>query len=457
MKLHASEIAAIVGGRLSGEDVSVQGVGTDTRYLAAGALFVALRGEHFDGHQFIRRAASLGCAAALSDQEGDLPLPQIVVDDTLAALQRLAAAWRLRCATQVFAVTGSNGKTTVKEMLAAILRQAASVLATRGNLNNHIGVPLTLLELDAAHDYAVIELGANHPGEIALLTRLSRPNAGVITNAGDAHLEGFGSREGVARAKGELFADLAADGSAVINADDQFAALWLELAGDRHRVTFGFGTDADVGARAIEYDGALTRFRLVTPEGEAAVELPLAGRHNIANALAASAVCWAMNVPLSAIAAGLSDTMPVAGRLQRRYTPSGATLIDDSYNANPDSLVAALAVLAEAGGRGWLVLGDMGELGDDAEAAHAEAGRQAREAGVDRLFAIGSLSAATVSAFGDGGQHFAERDALVAAVGRGLEADVTVLVKGSRAAAMETVVAALEASSGHTGEGDTTC
>lgn len=443
MKLHAAEIAVLVGGRLVGDDTAVQGVGTDTRSLDTGALFVALRGDHFDGHEFVRRAASLGAAAALVDQESDVALPQIVVDDTMAALQRFAAAWRLRCSAQVFAVTGSNGKTTVKEMLASILRQSASVLATRGNLNNHIGVPLTLLELEATHDYAVIELGANHPGEIALLTRLVRPHAGVITNAADAHLEGFGSREGVARAKGELFADLAADGNAVINADDSFASLWAELAGDRRQVTFGFGRGAAVRARALEYDGALTRFRLVTPDGEAAVELPLAGRHNVANALAAAAVCWSMNVPVPTIAAGLGDVTTVAGRLQRRKTAAGATLIDDSYNANPSSLAAALQVLASEGGRGWLVLGDMGELGEDAEAAHAEAGRQARQAGVDRLFAVGALSAAAAKAFGAGGQHFIERDALIAALAQDLAEGVTVLVKGSRAAAMEQVVTAL--------------
>lgn len=444
MNLYASEIAALVGGRLVGNDTAVQGVGTDTRSLASSALFVALRGERFDGHEFVRRAASLGAVAALVDRQADVPLAQIVVADTLTALQRLAAAWRLRCPARVFAVTGSNGKTTVKEMLSAILRQGASALATRGNLNNHIGVPLTLLELESSHDYAVIELGANHPGEIALLTRLVRPNAGVITNAADAHLQGFGSREGVARAKGELFADLAADGNAVINADDHFAPLWAELAGDRRQVTFGMAHDADVRARAIEYDGALTRFRLVTPDGEAAVELPLAGRHNVANALAAAAASWSMNLPLPAIAAGLGETAPVAGRLQRRITKSGAVLIDDSYNANPSSLAAALEVLVAEGECGWLVLGDMGELGEGAEAAHAEAGRAARKAGVGRLFAVGELSAAAVHAFGEGARHFPDRDALIAALLEDLCPGVTLLVKGSRAAAMEQVVAALE-------------
>lgn len=457
MKLRASEIAAIVDGRLVGEDVFVEGIGTDTRELPANSLFIALRGERFDGHEFVRRAASLGAAAALTDHQSETPFPQIVVADTLAAMQRFAAAWRMRSRAQVFAVTGSNGKTTVKEMLAGILRQGGCVLATRGNLNNHIGVPLMLLELEESHDYAVMELGANHAGEIATLTRLVRPNAGLITNAADAHLEGFGSREGVARAKGELFADLAADGSAVINADDDYAPLWTELAGDRHQVTFGLDANADVVARDIEYDGAVTRFRLITPDDQASVVLPLSGRHNVVNALASAAACWGMNVPLANIVTGLEHSVPVDGRLQRVAAASGATLVDDTYNANPSSLAAALDVLAGEGGRCWLVLGDMGELGDDAEAAHAEAGRQARAAGVERLFALGTLSASAVQAFGQGGQHFTDRESLINCLQRELGSATTVLLKGSRSAAMDKVVAALRPSAHETVEEGSSC
>ncbi|MEQ8800204.1 MAG: UDP-N-acetylmuramoyl-tripeptide--D-alanyl-D-alanine ligase, partial [Salinisphaeraceae bacterium] len=321
MKLRLSEVATLVNGRLVGDDAWVEGVSTDTRRLAPGCLFVALRGEHHDGHEFVRRAATLAAGAALVAREVDGGPSQILVGDTLAALQRLAAAWRLRSNAPVLAVTGSNGKTTVKTMLAAILGQSGRVLATRGNLNNHIGVPLTLLELSAEHDFAVVEMGANHPGEIALLTRLARPNVGLITNAGDAHLEGFGSREGVARAKGELFADLAADGIAVINADDAYADLWGELAGDRRQLRFGLRGKTEVRAHDVTTEANGMRFVLTAPDGEAAVTLPLAGRHNVANALAAAAAAAAVGTPVAAIAAGLAAVPPVAGRLPARSAP----------------------------------------------------------------------------------------------------------------------------------------
>ncbi|MEQ9799936.1 MAG: UDP-N-acetylmuramoyl-tripeptide--D-alanyl-D-alanine ligase [Salinisphaeraceae bacterium] len=443
MKLRLSEVATLVNGRLVGDDAWVEGVSTDTRRLAPGCLFVALRGEHHDGHEFVRRAATLAAGAALVAREVDGGPSQILVGDTLAALQRLAAAWRLRSNAPVLAVTGSNGKTTVKTMLAAILGQSGRVLATRGNLNNHIGVPLTLLELSAEHDFAVVEMGANHPGEIALLTRLARPNVGLITNAGDAHLEGFGSREGVARAKGELFADLAADGIAVINADDAYADLWGELAGDRRQLRFGLRGKTEVRAHDVTTEANGMRFVLTAPDGEAAVTLPLAGRHNVANALAAAAAAAAVGTPVAAIAAGLAAVPPVAGRRRARYATGGATLIDDSYNANPDSLAAAIEVLTAGTGQAWLVLGDMAELGDATDKRHAEAGRLARKAGVRRLFTIGRHSALAAGAFGDGARHYEEREALVRDVADGLSADVTVLVKGSRSAGMEQVVEAL--------------
>ncbi|MEQ9222328.1 MAG: UDP-N-acetylmuramoyl-tripeptide--D-alanyl-D-alanine ligase [Salinisphaeraceae bacterium] len=443
MKLRLSEVATLVNGRLVGDDAWVEGVSTDTRRLAPGCLFVALRGEHHDGHEFVRRAATLAAGAALVAREVDGGPSQILVGDTLAALQRLAAAWRLRSNAPVLAVTGSNGKTTVKTMLAAILGQSGRVLATRGNLNNHIGVPLTLLELSAEHDFAVVEMGANHPGEIALLTRLARPNVGLITNAGDAHLEGFGSREGVARAKGELFADLAADGIAVINADDAYADLWGELAGDRRQLRFGLRGKTEVRAHDVTTEANGMRFVLTAPDGEAAVTLPLAGRHNVANALAAAAAAAAVGTPVAAIAAGLAAVPPVAGRLRARSATGGATLIDDSYNANPDSLAAAIEVLTAGTGQAWLVLGDMAELGDATDKRHAEAGRLARKAGVRRLFTIGRHSALAAGAFGDGARHYEEREALVRDVADGLSADVTVLVKGSRSAGMEQVVEAL--------------
>ncbi|MDT0633871.1 UDP-N-acetylmuramoyl-tripeptide--D-alanyl-D-alanine ligase [Spectribacter hydrogenoxidans] len=443
MKLRLSEVAALVNGRLVGEDAWVEGVSSDTRGLSPGCLFVALRGERYDGHEFVRRAATLAAGAALVAREVDGGPAQIVVGDTLAALQRLAAAWRLRSNAPVLAVTGSNGKTTTKTMLAAILGQAGRVLATRGNLNNHIGVPLTLLELNAEHEFAVVEMGANHPGEIALLTRLARPNVGLITNAGDAHLEGFGSREGVARAKGELFADLAADGIAVINADDAYADLWGELAGDRRQLRFGLRGKTEVSAHDVATEANGMRFVLTAPDGEAAVTLPLAGRHNVANALAAAAAAAAVGTPVAAIAAGLAAVPPVAGRLRARSAVGGATLIDDSYNANPDSLAAAIEVLTAGAGEAWLVLGDMAELGDATEERHTEAGRLARKAGVRRLFTIGRHSALAAAAFGGDARHYDDRGALVRELADGLSSEVTVLVKGSRSAGMEQVVEAL--------------
>jgi UDP-N-acetylmuramoyl-tripeptide--D-alanyl-D-alanine ligase len=444
-----AEFAAIVDGRLIGSDAGFAGVSTDTRGLRPGELFVALRGERFDGHEFVRRAAALGAAGAVVGNEGDVALPQVVVGDTLTALQRYAAAWRLRFRIPVIGVTGSNGKTTVKEMLAAILGGAGPVLVTHGNLNNHVGVPLTLLRLHDEHRHAVIEMGASHPGEIALLTRLARPDVGVITNAGPAHLEGFGSIEDVARAKGELFADLAADGVAVINTEDRYAPLWRELAGDRRQVTFGLESQADVRARGIEADGERTRFTLVTPDGEMPVELPLAGRHNVLNALAAAAAAGALGLDVRRIGIGLTAAAPVAGRLQLRVSDiPGVRLIDDSYNANPASLAAAVDWLTAQPGDAWLVLGDMAELGAGAAAAHAEAGRAARAAGVVRLFALGPLARAAADAFGHGAAHFDDRDALIAALRRELSSGVNLLVKGSRSARMDRVAHALFAGDG---------
>ena len=452
MKLRLSELAQALDGQLQGGDVEFDGVCTDTRALKPKQLFVALRGDNFDGHEFLRKAASLGAAGALVDKAHDIDLPQVVIDDTLLGLQRGAAVWRARFNMPVVGVTGSNGKTTVKELIAAVLGQNHKVLATRGNLNNHIGVPLTLLQITPEHDFAVIEMGASHAGEIALLNRLARPAVAVINNAAGAHLEGFGSPEGVARAKGELFADLAADGTAIINADDEYAPLWSELAGDRRQLRFGLHVGADVSARAIESDGSSTRFRLLTPEGEAAVELPLTGRHNVMNALAAAAVVHALGLPTPDIAYGLAQVKPVSGRLQIRNAAIGARIVDDSYNANPASLAAALETLTHYSGESWLVLGDMGELGENAEAAHAQAGLAARQAGVTRLYAVGPLSASAVTSFGEGGRHYAKQADLIEDLKAELMPGITVLIKGSRTARMERVAAALEASNAPEGQ-----
>jgi len=441
-ELVLSGAARAINARQEGEDRTFNGVSTDSRTLQRGELFVALHGPHYDGHAFLGDAQSRGAAAAMVSRKVEVDLPRLVVDDTRLALGRLAAAWRAGFAIPVVGVTGSNGKTTVKEMLAAILGEAGPVLATRGNLNNDIGLPLTLLRLRREHRFAVIEMGASHAGEIAYLTGLTRPTVALVTNAGPAHLEGFGSLEGVARAKGELFANLPNDGVAVINADDPFAPLWRELAGKRRCVGFGLQAPAEVSAAWLG-DATGTRLSVQHPDGIVEVSLKLPGRHNVMNALAAAAAALAAGADPAMIKHGLERMAPVKGRLETRAGGNGAAVIDDTYNANPLSLRAALEVLGLCRGDKVLVLGDMAELGADAEALHAQAGRQARELGVDRLYAVGPLSRAAADAFGAGGQHFPSEAELVAGLGPELRAGVTLLVKGSRSMHMERVVEAM--------------
>ena len=437
-----AEAADAIGARQHGPDTRLAGVCTDTRRLLPGQLFVALEGPNFDGHDFVPAALDAGAAACLVAREGT-GTPAIVVADTRRALGELARAWRERFAIPVLAVTGSNGKTTVKEMLAAILATRGETLATRGNLNNDIGVPLTLFELDAAHQAAVIEMGANHPGEIAWLVSLARPDVALVTNAGPAHLEGFGSIEGVARAKGEIFAGLPEHGTAVINADDDYAPLWRELAGARRILTFGLRNKADVSAewQAIRRG---SRLRVRTPAGDFETELPLPGEHNVMNALAATAAALAAGVAPPAIGAALATVRGAPGRLQIKAGPAGSTLLDDTYNANPASLAAALRVLRGFPGRHLLALGDMGELGPEAEALHAAAGRLAREAGVACLVAVGPMAAAAAGAFGSGARICASREEAVAVLREMLQREDVLLVKGSRASRMDEVVAALD-------------
>jgi UDP-N-acetylmuramoyl-tripeptide--D-alanyl-D-alanine ligase len=453
MQLH--EAAQAIGARHAGPDVWLQGVSTDTRTLQPGQLFVALRGPNHDGHDYLAEAMARGAAGCLVEQVVT-DCPAILVEDTRLALGQLARAWRRRFDIPLVAITGSNGKTTVKEMLAAILArpdasQPGEVLATRGNLNNDIGLPLTLLELDARHRSAVVELGANHAGEIDYLTHIALPDVALITNAGPAHLEGFGSLEGVARAKGEIFAGLADNGTAVINADDAFAPLWRERAAPHRIVTFGLQPGAEVTAR-WQAGANGSRLQVTTPQGEVEITLALLGQHNVMNALAAIAAATALAVPLATLRTGLESLRPVPGRLELKTGPAGSRLIDDTYNANPASLAAALEVLAAFPGRRILVLGDMAELGVDAGALHAEAGRLAREAGLDGLIGVGPLAAAAAREFGAGGTACADQAGAIAQLQAGLDADSTVLVKGSRASRMERVVAALEQTGA--GEGD---
>jgi len=440
--MRLSEAAGMLGGSLRGSDAGFRGCSTDTRSLERGALFVALRGERFDGHDFLERAMTGGAAAALVERVDGSELPLIAVPDSRLALGELAGAWRGRLDCPVVAVTGSNGKTTVKEMLAAVLGGAGPVLATRGNLNNDIGMPLTLCRLGPEHRFAVLEMGANHVGEIARLADIAAPTVGIITQCAPAHLEGFGSIEAVARAKGELLEHLDPRGTAIINSDDGYAGLWSELAAGRTRLTFGLERPADVTAD-FRLDAECSRVSIRTPVGEVSVTLSLPGRHNVMNALAATAAAVALGVSLGAVRVGLEGMRPVSGRLQVKPAVEGGRVVDDSYNANPGSLSAGLAVLQGFPGRRWLALGDMAELGAGAEDFHAEAGRLAREAGVERLLATGPLSRASAEAFGAGGEHYPTREALVEALRGGLGADVTLLVKGSRSSQMDRVVNAL--------------
>lgn len=436
-------LARLLSATLVGPDLGFAGVSTDTRALRARELFVALRGPSFDGHAFVPVAAERGAAGAVVERPLEAGLPCLQVDDSLAALGAMAADWRSRFTLPVIAVTGSFGKTTVKEMMAAITATRGEVLATRGNLNNEIGLPLTLFGLDQRHRAAVLEMGANHAGEIARLAAIGRPTVGVVTAAGPVHLEGFGSLEGVARAKGELFAGLPDDGVAIINLDDPFAPLWRELAGARRRVGFGLTAEAEFRAeqvrQSLDADGPLLEFRLVTPDGAADVRLALPGRHNVVNALAAAAATWAAGWSRDEIVAGLARVSGVEGRMSLRKARSGALIIDDSYNANPTALRAAIDYATALPGETWLVLGDMRELGDASARLHAAAGEYARRRGVARLFALGPESVAAVTAFG-AGRHFDDAAALAAALDAELPAGVNLLVKGSRSMRLETVI-----------------
>ena len=445
LSMPLSEVALWTHGTLYGRDVPLRGVGTDTRQLAPGMLFVAIRGERVDGHDFLAQASAAGAAGALVERRvPDAQLPQVQVADTLAALGDLASAVRARSSVQVVGITGSSGKTTVKNLCAAILEGVAPTHATAGNQNNEIGLPLSLLNMRDDARYAVLEMGAGKPGDIAYLAGIARPYVALVNNVAPAHLERMGSIEGVAETKGAIYAALPADGIAVINAEDAFAGYFAAQAGTRSVLRFGLVADADVRAGDVHSDLAGSRFELITPAGRAAVMLPLPGLHNVRNALAAAALAHALEVAPPQIAAGLAHAGAVGGRLARRVMPGGWTLIDDSYNANPGSVAAAIETLALAGGETWLVLGDLAELGPGAPALLAELGRKAHTAGIARLWTVGRLSAEASRAFGHAARHFDDQAALAAALRAELHAGVTCLVKGSRSAAMERVIDQLE-------------
>ncbi len=448
IRMTLSAAAAATHARLVGSDAQFAGCSTDSRRLQAGELFIALQGENFDGHAFINEAQAKGAVAALIQQEtvADKDFPLLKTRDTRRALGALAGEWRRRFSIPVLAITGSNGKTTLKEMLLAILSQQAPVLATMGNRNNDIGVPLTLFGLGAEHRFAVIEMGANHCGEIARLTEMAAPTVAVITQCASAHLEGFGSIENVAKAKAEIFSGLQENGIAIINADDEFACLWRETAGANRQLSFAVHAQADVVARDIRVDAETghAQFSLEAASGEERIKLPLPGAHNVANALAAAACCLALDLPLPLIKSGLEGMAAIRGRLEAKQGRGGIRILDDSYNANPASLAAAIKAASCYVGAGWLVLGDMAELGESAAAFHYQAGEQARAAGMERLYAVGTLSEQAAKGFGQGARHFATRQALINALAADVRAGVTLLVKGSRSMAMEQVVAAMQ-------------
>ncbi|WP_339499850.1 UDP-N-acetylmuramoyl-tripeptide--D-alanyl-D-alanine ligase [Pseudomonas silesiensis] len=443
--LKLSELTDALNGRLLMADATFDGVSIDSRAIKPGQLFIALTGPRFDGHDYLNDVANLGAAGALVEREvADCALPQLLVKDARQALGQLGAMNRAAFTHPVAAITGSSGKTTVKEMLASILRTRGSVLATRGNLNNDLGVPLTLLELASEHAAAVIELGASRLGEIAYTVAMTKPHVAVLNNAGTAHVGEFGGPEKIVEAKGEIIEGLEADGIAVLNLDDKAFAIWRARAAGRQVLTFALSNvSADFYASDLDRDArGCPAFILHSPEGEERVQLNLLGTHNVANALAAAAAAHALGVSLSGIVAGLGAVQPVKGRTVAQLASNGMRVIDDTYNANPTSMCAAVDILAGFSGRTVLVLGDIGELGEWAEQGHRDVGEYARGK-VCALYAVGPLMAHAVNAFGEQAWHFSTQAELIKALEAEQDTNTTILIKGSRSAAMENIVAAL--------------
>ncbi|BFM06225.1 UDP-N-acetylmuramoyl-tripeptide--D-alanyl-D-alanine ligase [Halioxenophilus aromaticivorans] len=448
MPMTLQQIAECTDGRLVGEDLTISSISTDTRTIESGSLFLALTGKNFDGNKFASDAVAKGAVAVLvSEEQQDLAASQVVVTDTTEALGKLATWYRRRWGNAMVAITGSCGKTTVKGMVASILSQLNTTWATQGNLNNHIGVPKTLLSLMPEHHFAVVEMGASGLGEIEYLTNMAEPQVALVNNVVPAHLEGFGSVDAIAKTKGEIYSGLTDDGTAIINLDDQYAGQWLQSIGERNWIGFSVADhQADVSASDVQIDNlGRAQFQLCTHAGRIEIQLNVLGRANVANALAAACCAIPLGVELNDIKQGLEQFNAVNGRLNVGRAKNGARLIDDSYNANPGSVKAAIDVLAELQGRRILVLGDMGELADEAEAAHREVGRYAKNEDVDQLLTVGPLSNFAVQEFGEGAHNFASREALIAALEPQLSIDAAVLVKGSRSAGMEQVVQAISA------------
>ena len=451
--LPLSLLAHMAGGELQGEDVVVDTVIQDTRSLQPGSLYVALRGERFDGHDFAYDAAMRGAAALLVEHAVAVELPQVVVADTQLALARIASGLQRDRGGTVVAITGSNGKTSVKMLVHSILQLAGNTYLNPGNRNNEIGLPLAVIDAPDDADFAIYEMGAGKPGDIAYLTDIVTPQVALVNNVAPAHLERMGSLMGIAETKGAIYTALPADGVAVINADDAFGAYFAERASGNRLLHFGLEASADVTARDVRTSAEGSQFTLLTPQGEVAITLPLPGRHNVLNALAAASLALACGVSLSTIAEGLAAVQPVPGRQIARDLGNGVVLVDDSYNANPASLDAAMDALVAAAGESWLVLGDMRELGEQGGELHVQAGRRARDSGIARLYALGTLSAMAATAFGDGARVFESHAALADALRIDLQkymdaraaepAALRVLIKGSRGSAMDRIVTAL--------------
>lgn len=443
-----SQVAAWCEGRQLGGEARIESVCIDSRSPGAGALFVALRGENFDAHDFVAQAAANGAAALLLHRDVDSALPRILCADTQEALGEFAAGMQKDRPAVVLGLTGSNGKTSVKALTEAILSRVGRTYVNPGNRNNEIGLPLAVIEAPEDAQFAIYEMGAGKPGDIAYLASIAPPQVALVNNVAPAHIERMGSLLGIAETKGAIYEALSDDGVAVINADDAFAPFFMQIVGARRSFRFGIENDADVRASRILAQPGGSRFHLHTPAGSADVELPLPGLHSIRNALAASALALAAGAGLDAVVAGLQGAQPVKGRQISQRLANGAVLVDDSYNANPGSVAAAIATLAQGGGEAWLVLGDMAELGERAEQLHADIGVQAKRARIARLLTVGRLSRSASLAFGDNAKHFDSQEALIGALRTDLQRDagcsgLTVLVKGSRSSAMDRVVVAL--------------
>ncbi len=446
ISMSLSKAAAATNSNFIGEDIIFSGCSTDSRTIKDGNLFIALTGEHFDGHDYVSVAEENGASSLMLEREARNTKPVLQVKEARKAMGLLAKSWREEISIPLIAITGSNGKTTVKEMVSGILSKISEVHATSENLNNDIGVPLTLFGLDKKHQYAVVEMGANHPGEIEWLSAIARPNVAVITQCAPAHLEGFGSIDGVAKAKAEIYSGLQSSGTAIINVDDEYATYWKESCEHLNQLGFGIESEhADVRAKNIKVsaESSSVQFELICAQASIEIMLPLCGEHNVMNALAATACCLSLDISLTTIKNGLENMLPVKGRLQIKAGKQGARIIDDTYNANPTSLEAALKVLSHYKGSKYLVLADMGELGSTEIELHKNAGVLAKQLGIDKLFALGELSISALQGFGSDSYYFESHDELNEALMNYLDKDTTILVKGSRAMQMERIVNAL--------------